>query len=354
MRWKYLISFALILSVLFCFICHAQSENEVSGFDLESIKEEAENNAEKLNIVKVLDFISSNIISYSKVLFTSFSICLAVILCSSVFSCIANSFSGSDRLFSQICSVLMVFSCFAPLISCFNITDKHLASICSFLLSFAPAMTALYAASGNTFTSAVSASTLPAAVSAVQFVCVCIILPCIKAAFALTGVNTLCKKTNISGFVAFLKSFCLWIIGLSFTLFTGILSLQTILQSGADNLAMKGIKYGASRLIPIAGGMLSESMKTVITSMNYIKGVSGISGIIFILYAVIPPLCVILMTKFVFSVLSAFSKSAGMNETCQFIDGISSCLNILSALTIGCSVSFIIMLTVFIKTVVTL
>ncbi len=170
----------------------------------------------------------------------------------------------------------------------------------------------------------------------------------------MTCINALCKRADLSGFISFIKSFCLWVTGLAFTLFTGILSLQTILQSGADNLTLKGIKYGASRLIPIAGGMLSESMKTVIASMNYIKSVSGISGIVFIIYTVLPPICAILAAKMMFGILSAVSRSCSCKDVSSFTDGISSCLNLLSALIIGCSVSFIILLTVFIKTVVLL
>lgn len=350
MRLKYLISIIAVICLLSSQTCFGKAPSEVVGEAIQT----AEQTADKLNIKSIIDLISGNLISFSKQTAAYFSFSLAVILISSVFSCIGNSFSGSERLFNIVFTTLTVFSCLSPLILCIDMVQRHLASLCTYLISFAPTMTALYAASGNTLTSAVNASMLPASVSIVQLVCVSFLLPCIKAACTLTSINALCKRADLSGFISFIKSFCLWFTGLAFTLFTGIMSLQTILQSGADNLALKGIKYGASRLIPIAGGMLSESMKTVITSMNYIKSVSGIAGIVFIIYTVIPPICAILISKTMFSILSAVSRSCSDNDVTAFTDGISSCLNLLSALIIGCSVSFIILLTVFIKTVVSL
>jgi stage III sporulation protein AE len=136
--------------------------------------------------------------------------------------------------------------------------------------------------------------------------------------------------------------------------FSGILSLRALLASGADNLALKGLKFSAARLIPIAGGMISESLKTVIATVGYIKSVTGIGGVVFIIYTVAIPLCAVITSKLCLFLLSAVAKSANLEKSASLFDGLQGCLNILSALLLGVSVSFIISIGLFIKITVSL
>ena len=117
---------------------------------------------------------------------------------------------------------------------------------------------------------------------------------------------------------------------------------------------MKGLRYSASKLIPIAGGLISDSMRTVISSVGFIKSASGIGGIIFIIYTIIPPICALIMTKLLFSLTSAFAKAVDAKGFSGICEGICNVLNILSALMLSLGAAFIIMLTLFIKTAVTL
>ena len=113
---------------------------------------------------------------------------------------------------------------------------------------------------------------------------------------------------------------------------------------------MKGLKYGAARLIPIAGGMVSESLRTVISSITTVKTVSGVSGIIIIIYAVVPPLCTLLCAKFYFCILSALAKGTNQTQSARYLDALSSILSIMLSLMLGCASAFIIMLGIFMKT----
>ena len=226
--------------------------------------------------------------------------------------------------------------------------------MCAFMISFAPTSALLHSASGNTLTAASYSASTSASVAFLEFLSISVILPCIKAVCSMAAVGSLVKKTNLSGISKMIKSFCLWASGLSFTLFTGIISLSSLMQSSADTLTMKGLKFGAARFIPIAGGMVSESMKTVIASVSFLKSITGISGIVFIIYTVLPPICAILGAKLFFGILSALAKATNQNFAAIYIDEIYSCINILAALLIGCSLSFIILLSVFIKTTVAL
>ena len=322
--------------------------------DFNEIKEKSQEAIEKLNPQNIIDLFTSNLSSYSKSLAVSFCSCLAIILISSLFSIIKSSFSESENLFEMISCCLIILVVFSPITACFIKVQEHIEAICGFMLSLIPTCVLLHTASGNTFSAALMSSGTGTVITLLQTVSVSLILPLTKASISLITVNAICKNSNISSLSSTLKNISLWITGLCFTLFSGILSLQSILQSGADNLTMKGLKYGAAKLIPIAGGMVSESMKTVISGVGYIKNATGVSGIIFIVYALIPPLCYILLTKFYLTVLSFAAKITDTNFASGFLDSINSTINILLAVLLSCSVSLIIILTIFMKSTVSI
>jgi len=354
MQRRLLIKFSSIFLILLSFFsfltkCHAYTLPA-----LNEITEKAASTLEKLKISSIFDVLSSGLISYTKLFSKSFCLCIVIIIIGIVFSAVKSSFAVGENIFELVSLCLITITVFGPISLCFDIVQEHLEAICAYMLSFIPAGVIMHSASGNTLSSALMASSYPASTAILQTVSISIILPMIKALFALQTVNALCKKTNLSSIANFIKSTSLWILGLSFTIFTGIMSLQTFLQGSADNLAMKGLKYGAAKLIPIAGGVVSESMKSVIASVGYIKNVTGIAGIVFIVYTVIPPICAMLITKLFLSILSAFADATGQNAVSSHLSAICSVLNILFALLTGCSLAFIMLLAMFMKTTVSL
>ncbi|MBP3580918.1 MAG: hypothetical protein J6K12_06700 [Clostridia bacterium] len=339
----------LLLAVILCLSCNAQNTNA-----LEDAVNQAKKLTEYLSITKLFEHLTFGITNCFKSLISGFGISIAVLLVSGVFSAFHDSFASYSSFFDIISSLMIIACSFSVLISCFDTVEKCIESVCSYMTAFVPISAALLASSANTAVSASGAVINSFFISTVELICAFLILPSVKAMCSIHAVNTICKNTNLSGISSLFKSTCLWIIGLAFTIFCGILSLQTLLASSADNLAIKGIKYSAARLIPIAGGMISESMKTVIASMSYIKSVTGIGAIIYIIYTVIIPVCAIIGTKLYFFCLSALAKATHQDKNAQFFDSLQGCINILASLLLGTCVAFIIMLGLFIKVTVSL
>ena len=341
-----------VLCLNFTFLCIKVSAEEVqNGFDkiLEKTKEITSN----LDFKAIINALFSDMISFSKTISVTFGICLGIILICSVFDILKDSFGKSYNILECLSSSIIILFTYKIFALCFDKVQSHISSLCGLMLSFVPIQTALYAAQGSPLSSACVSTAGSFSISAIELICSSLALPIIKIIFTTNTINVLCKDMNFTGISNSLKSIVLWITGLSFTLLSGIFSLQTALNSAADTIAIKGIRFGTARLIPIAGGLISESLRTVLSSVGYIKSITGISGMIMIIYSVIPPVAAIIITKLFFSLLCAFSKITG-NKISAFLDSANTCVNILSALILGCATAFIIMLTLFIKTTVSL
>ena len=307
---------------------------------------------EQISPERIIDLLSANLISGVKQLSISFGISIAVLSAGMIFSAINNSFTQSDDVFSFLSSCLITLSIFSPVASCFQKAEEYIEAICAFMISFIPTGAILQAAGGTPLSSALLSASGTGWVTLLETISAIIILPMTRAAFSIATVNQFCKKVNLKSLYDLLKSSCLWILGLSFTILTGIMTIRNFLQSSADNLTIKGLKYSAAKLIPIAGGLVSESMKNVIASVGYIKSISGISGIIFIIYALIPPTIYILVAKFFLSLLSSFAGTTNQNTAKGYLTCASNVLGILLALLISLSVAFIILFAMFMKTTI--
>jgi len=102
--------------------------------------------------------------------------------------------------------------------------------------------------------------------------------------------------------------------------------------------------------VPVAGTMISESVKTVLAGMNMIKSASGAIGIAYIIYTCIP--CVFLVLALKFAVLCAMQVSKIFSTTrhTYFLDGLNSSLTLILSVCIFASFGGIIILAVFMNT----
>ena len=325
-----------------------------SKTQLEELTEKATEICKKLNIGAIKDALFSDIISFFRIIAGSFGICICVIIIASVFAIFKTSLSANYNITECITSTLLILYCYRIFDICFDKIQSHLSSLCALMLSFVPIQTALLASGGATVTSGVFSSAGSFSISLIEIISCSLVIPLIKVSFTINTVNVLCKDMNFSGIGTFIKSLTLWIIGLSFTLLSGVFALQSALSTSSDTLTLKGIRFGATRLIPVAGSFIGESLRTVLSSVSYIKSITGVSGIVLLIYSTIPPLSAIIVTKLFFSFLGAISKVANTKQISSFLESTSSLLNVLSALLIGCVTAFIAMLTIFLKCTVIL
>ena len=98
--------------------------------------------------------------------------------------------------------------------------------------------------------------------------------------------------------------------------------------------AVRGIRFTAARLIPIAGNMLSECFRTVLGAASVLKTAFGALGIAYLLYLVIPTLCTVLAFKFAVLLALFCSKLMGTRPFTSFLESVGGALNILIAICV--------------------
>lgn len=275
---------------------------------------------------------------------------VAIIFVSSAFDIFSSNLGGIGKITNYALHMSMILVCihmFEPLT---DTVSDYLNGFVSFMTAASGTMSVLLSSCGS-ITAGTGSSASAAFITALtQIFSVNVILPSARTVIALSVVSALSTDTDLSGIISFIRSFSLWGLGALFAIFGGIHSALLAVSAAADNLALRGIRFTAARLIPVAGNMISESMKTVISGINSIKTTAGGLGIVYILYALIPAILPVLSVKLTVLCALFLSKLAASRRYTAFLEGFNSSLNILLGICIFASISGILIFAVFMNT----
>ena len=133
------------------------------------------------------------------------------------------------------------------------------------------------------------------------------------------------------------------------TILLATLSTQTVLSSSADTISARAAKLVATNIIPIVGSSVGDTLRTVSSSIGYLKSVSGVGGIMFILLLVLPVLTTLLLSRGVFIILVSIAELLGCENESKLLSEIGSVYGLLVAVVAMCSVMFILALTIFVR-----
>ena len=91
--------------------------------------------------------------------------------------------------------------------------------------------------------------------------------------------SPLCQS-RFDHLISSLYGFAKWLLVLSVTLFSGLLSVQTMLGAQVDAASSKAVKLLASSAIPIVGGAFGDAVAAIQNSVQIVKSGAGAFGIL--------------------------------------------------------------------------
>lgn len=129
-----------------------------------------------------------------------------------------------------------------------------------FMLGFIPVFAVIVAASGGAVTSASMSTLLLTAAQGVSYISSFAVLPLMGGYLAVSIGSSVSPLMQRSGIAETVKKLALWITAFISTVFAGILSIQTAVNSSADTLTAKTARFIIGSSVPVAGGVLSEAL----------------------------------------------------------------------------------------------
>lgn len=133
------------------------------------------------------------------------------------------------------------------------------------------------------------------------------------------------------------------------TVFVGAAGIQSIASAGADGLTVKLTRFATSNLIPVVGGILSESVETVMNCSVLIKNSVGVLGVICLVVIAAGPLLKIAAVLIIFRLTAAVAEPVSEPRVVQCLSELANSLSVLFSMLAAATVMFVIVLTIVIN-----
>ena len=307
---------------------------------------------EKLSSVSFYDLIKIILESFLSNIREPFEAVLTVFAAAVICSLIHN-FCGDLSLGGKVTDAVSTVTAASIIIIPIKNAIEYSASVISecseFMLGFIPVYSSAVTASGYVTSAAGFRTLMLSAATLISRLSGEIVLPlvCIYLALCVAGSVSDFEIGEISKSV---KNFAVWILGISLTVFSGIMGLGTLVSASADGNFSKTAKFIINSAVPIVGSTVSDALASLKGCLNVTKNVLGVYAIFVIAAIFLPSLISLLSWKISLSVSSVLSGFFGVKSLSSLLTAASSVIGIMLSLVVLTSMMFIFSVSIMLMT----
>lgn len=221
----------------------------------------------------------------------------------------------------------------------------------TFMASFVPVFAVTVSLSGGAVTSASMSALLLFACEAVSFAASFAVLPLMGGYLALSVSSGVSPLISQSGVTETVKKVSMWILSLASTLFLGILSIQTVVNSAADSVTLRTAKFILGTSVPVAGSVLSEAVSTISSSVGLLRSSLGIYGVVALAVMFLPIIIELVLWRLALMLCGSVSSMFSLTKISGILKAVDSMLSVLIGIILLVGGMFIISLTVVVGAV---
>lgn len=193
----------------------------------------------------------------------------------------------SKNILNMICGCVTVLGVFVPAMKSVNAAVSAIGACADFEKALIPVLAGVLTANGKPSLALTYKGAAFAAAEFIGSLASETALPLIGISASLGITGAMLPTLRLSAVSDILRKTATTVLGCSAGLFTGFLSLKSVLASSADGLVVKGVKM-ASSFIPVVGNALGEAYTSVFASMSLLRSTIGIYAVIVFFVTGIP------------------------------------------------------------------
>lgn len=167
-----------------------------------------------------------------------------------------------------------------PANSMIKLGTETIIEICQYGKLLLPVMTGALAAQGAiTRSGALYAATVFFDTLLSELITDCLI-PFVYLFLCICAVNRLANLPLLSQIKRSLKGFMSWGLKVILYVFTGYISITGVVSGSTDAAMLKATKLTISSMVPVVGGILSDTSEALLVSAELVKNAAGIYGLL--------------------------------------------------------------------------
>lgn len=290
----------------------------------------------------IFDFFSSG----SEKVVAALAVNIAVMLLWAVFYTFAtDNVSGVNIAFTA----LLVLCTVVPVLGTITAVANAVKAGGVFMLSFVPIYFGIAAAAGEVSAAATSGALLLAAAEVTVQIIAFGSVPIASAQLALAVSGSLCEISPALRLSSALKKTVGYIMTFAFTVFLALLSIQTAINSAADTVTLKTLKFMVGSFVPVAGSALSETVSVLGSSIKILQSGVGVYGIFAVLFTVGPTAAQLIVWRIGLYISRVAAEMLGVPQAAKTVAAVDDTLSLLLGVILFVGALFIIALAVTLR-----
>ena len=184
-----------------------------------------------------------------------------------------KTMGGVIGMVGTLCVCVLIVQ---PIVACISDAADVLKVASGFLLACIPVMVAVMAAAGQAVSAGSYHLLMMAVGNVISIFATTVLVPMMNLFLALSVVSSVSPGINLNGLCNVLNKTVKWIMGLGMTLFTGLVTMHSLVAASQDNTAARAAKFIVGTFVPVVGNALGEAFNTVTSCVKMLK--SGIGA----------------------------------------------------------------------------
>lgn len=243
---------------------------------------------------------------------------------------------GVKPLYQAVCVLAICGVMAVHFTGCVQAVQRALSGVGVFMGSFSPVYIAVLAAGGQLRSALSYQSVLLVFSQLLTFLTGGVLMPIVFAAMGMGMVTAISDRTNLSKLSEILLKAVSWTLGIAATLFTTLLSVNSILGAADDSLGNRVVKLSIASLVPVVGGALSEAYLTIRSCVGLVRSTIGVFGMLTTVFLIVPTLLQSVCWQVGFSVCGSVADMLEQEGIGRFLKTMSGVAKTMTAALLIC------------------
>ncbi|TCP52840.1 stage III sporulation protein AE [Tumebacillus sp. BK434] len=242
---------------------------------------------------------------------------LGTILVLAVFAALLESMQSAfeannvSKIAHAICFLVLMILAVQSFAAATTYAKEAIQTMVDFMIASIPMYLALLAATGGLASAAMIHPLIVFLINVIGDLIMYVVFPLIFFSAILTLVSQISSRYQVTQLANLLRGTAVWVLGVFFTIFLGVVSVQGAAGAVADGVSIKAAKYVSSNFVPVVGKLFSDAADTVVGASLILKNALGVTGAGIVLLICAFPALKVLSLALIYNVSAALMQPLG-------------------------------------------
>ena len=147
----------------------------------------------------------------------------------------------------------------------------------------------------------------------------------------------------------FMKGTITWFMKTILYVFTGYMSISSVIAGGTDKAALKATKLTISGAVPVVGGIMSDASETILVGASVVKNSIGIYGLLAVAAILILPFLRVGILYLLLKITGVISGVFDAGKMGELLEGFTNAMGFLLGMTGTVSLLFLVSIVCLLK-----